>query len=146
MIKANFLRDIDWSCGILSSDIAADAMPAGMSWRSSATSCQWAWWLMSLTQIEKNSPTIKLIEKKLQKRDDLQRWHNFVPVVQCFDKPDLNLAELAEPSALGITTDGSCLDGRGIRPSACRRLGLRAFRSTQDRHVRGLCWAVSRGQ
>jgi hypothetical protein len=40
MIDANFLRDIDWACGILSSDIAVDAMPAGKSWRSSATSCQ----------------------------------------------------------------------------------------------------------
>jgi hypothetical protein len=49
MIDASLLRDIDRGCGILSSDIAADAMPAGMSWGSSATSCQWSWWLMSLT-------------------------------------------------------------------------------------------------
>lgn len=98
MVKANFLRDVNWSCGMLSSDIAADAMPAGMSWRSSATSCQWSWWLMSLTQIEKNSLTIKLIEKKLQQRGGLQRLYNFVLGVRCFDMPDLNLAELAEPS------------------------------------------------
>jgi hypothetical protein len=45
---------------------------------------------VSLSQIEKNSLTIKLIGKKLSGGDDLQHLPNLVLVVRCFDKPDLS--------------------------------------------------------
>ena len=143
-INASFLRDIDWSCGISSSDIAADAMPAGMSWGSSATSCQWSWWLMSLTQIKKNSLIIKSTGKNYRKGSFAALAYNRA-WGRRFDKPDLTPAKLSEPWEDSGSPHTPRLDGRSLRPSSRRRRGLRAFRSTQDRRARGTYWAVPRG-